>query len=191
MSQANKILDFWFGSPEQASYGKPRQAWFIKRPEFDLEVRSRFIADYEQAAAGMLDEWKNSPLTCLALILLLDQFPRNMFRNTVQAFATDWQALSTAEYAIAQGYDRDLLPVQRWFIYCPFEHSENLEDQNRSVALFEQLSDDPDSADAIRYAVRHREAIVRFGRFPHRNAILGRSSTPEEEEFLKQPGSSF
>lgn len=191
MSQANTILDFWFGSPEQASYGKARQAWFIKRPEFDLEVRSRFISDYEQAAAGMLDEWKNSPLSCLALILLLDQFPRNMFRNTMQAFATDWQALSTAEYAIAQGYDRDLLPVQRWFIYCPFEHSENLEDQNRSVALFEQLSDDPDSADAISYAIRHREVILRFGRFPHRNVILGRPSTPEEEEFLKQPGSSF
>ncbi len=191
MSQANKILDFWFGSPEQASYSKPRQAWFVKRPEFDLEVRSRFISDYEQAAAGMLDEWKNSPLSCLALILLLDQFPRNMFRNTAQAFATDWQALSAAEYALAQGYDRHLLPVQRWFIYCPFEHSENLEDQNRSVALFEQLSDDPDSADAIKYAIRHREVILRFGRFPHRNVILARTSTPEEEEFLKQLGSSF
>jgi uncharacterized protein (DUF924 family) len=185
------ILDFWFGSPEQDSYGKPRQIWFVKKTEFDREVQARFLSDYEQAAAGELDSWKSHPLSCLALILLLDQFPRNMFRGTAQAFATDWQALSTAQYAIAQGYDRELLPVQRWFIYCPFEHSENLEDQNHSVALFQQLSDDPDSADAINYALRHREVILRFGRFPHRNEILERVSTPEELEFLQQPGSSF
>lgn len=191
MSQAEKILDFWFGQPEQANYGKPRQIWFIKKPAFDLEVRTRFLTDYEQAAAGKLDDWKNSAQSCLALILLLDQFSRNMFRGTPQAFATDWQALSASQYAVSQGYDRDLLPVQRWFIYCPFEHSENLEHQNQAVALFEQLGDDPDSADAINYAVRHREVILRFGRFPHRNAILGRVSTPEEEEFLQQPGSSF
>jgi uncharacterized protein (DUF924 family) len=114
-----------------------------------------------------------------------------MFRGTAQAFATDWQALSTAQYAVAQAYDRELLSVQRWFIYCPFEHSENLEHQNQAVALFGQLGDDPDSADTINYAIRHREVILRFGRFPHRNEILGRASTPEEEEFLKQPGSSF
>ncbi len=191
MSQAEKILDFWFDQPGQQSYGKPRQIWFAKKPEFDLEVRSRFLSDYEQAATGNLDEWKNSPLSCLALILLLDQFPRNMFRGTAQAFATDWQALSTAQYAVAQAYDRELLSVQRWFIYCPFEHSENLEHQNQAVALFGQLGDDPDSADTINYAIRHREVILRFGRFPHRNEILGRASTPEEEEFLKQPGSSF
>lgn len=190
MSQAQKILDFWFGPPKQASYAT-RQVWFIKQPEFDLEIRTHFLNDYEQAAAGNLDQWKNSPESCLALILLLDQFPRNMFRNTPQAFATDWQALSTAQYAVAQGYDRSLLPVQRWFIYLPFEHSENLEHQNRAVALFKQLSDDPDSADAIKYAIRHREVILKFGRFPHRNAILGRVSTAQEEEFLQQPGSSF
>ncbi len=188
---ATKILEFWFGQPEQPGYGEPRKIWFVKKPEFDREVRTCFMSDYEQAAAGKLDEWKNSPLSCLALILLLDQFPRNMFRGTVQAFATDSQALATAKYAIAQGYDRELLPVQRWFIYCPFEHSENLEDQDRAVALFRQLSDDPDSAEAIDYAIRHREVIMRFGRFPHRNAILGRVSTPEEEAFLQQPGASF
>ena len=191
LEQAKKILDFWFGSPEQVSYGKSRQIWFIKKSEFDREVEARFLRDYEQAAAGELDSWKSSPLSCLALILLLDQFPRNMFRGKAQAFATDWQALSAAQYAVAQGYDLELLPVQRWFVYYPFEHSENLEDQNRSVALFQQLSDDPDSADAINYALRHREIILRFGRFPHRNEILERVSTPEEEEFLQQPGSSF
>jgi len=189
--EAKRILDFWFGSPEQVSYGKPRQIWFVKKTEFDREVQARFLSNYEQAAAGELDSWKRHPLSCLALILLLDQFPRNMFRGMAQAFATDWQALSTAQYAIAQGYDRELLSVQRWFVYCPFEHSENLEDQNRSVALFQQLSDDPDSADAINYALRHREVILRFGRFPHRNEILERVSTPEELEFLQQPGSSF
>lgn len=191
MSQARKILDFWFGPPVSASYGKPRQAWFIKNPEFDREMRTRFISDYEQAAAGNFDDWKNSPQNCLALILLLDQFPRNMFRGTSGAFATDWQALSAAQFAVAQGYDRQLLPVERWFIYLPFEHSENLEHQNQAVTLFEQLTDDPDSADAISYAIRHREVILRFGRFPHRNAILGRVSTPEEEAYLQQPGSSF
>lgn len=191
MSQPKKILDFWFGQPDGASYGKPRQVWFVKKPEFDLEMRTHFVSDYEQAAAGNLDDWKNSPQSCLALILLLDQFPRNMFRGTPQAFATDWQALSTAQYAIAQGYDRQLLPVQRWFVYLPFEHSENLEHQNQAVALFEQLRDDPDSADTINYAIRHREVILRFGRFPHRNAILGRTSTPDEEAFLQQPGASF
>jgi uncharacterized protein (DUF924 family) len=149
------------------------------------------MPDYTQAQAGNLDSWKNSPQSCLALILLLDQFPRHMFRGTPQAFATDWQALSAAQYAIAQGYDRELLPVQRWFIYLPFEHSENLDHQNQSVSLFEQLSDDPDSADTIQYAIRHRKVILRFGRFPHRNAILGRVSTAQEEEFLQQPGSSF
>ena len=111
MSQAEKILDFWFGQPEQANYGKPRQIWFIKKPAFDLEVRTRFLTDYEQAAAGKLDDWKNSAQSCLALILLLDQFSRNMFRGTPQAFATDWQALSASQYAVSQGYDRDLLPV--------------------------------------------------------------------------------
>lgn len=190
-AQAKRILDFWFGSPEQASYGKPRQIWFIKKAEFDRELQARFLNDYEQAAAGELDDWKSTPLSCLALILLLDQFPRNMFRGKAQAFATDWQALSIAQHAVARGYDRELLPVQRWFIYCPFEHSENLEDQNCSVALFQQLSDDPDSAEAIDYAIRHREVIARFGRFPHRNEILERVSTPEELEFLQQPGSSF
>lgn len=114
-----------------------------------------------------------------------------MFRDTPQAFATDWEALSIAHHAVAQGYDQKLLPVQRWFIYLPFEHSENLEHQRQAVKLFKQLSDDPDSASRIEYAIRHMEVIERFGRFPHRNAILGRTSTPDEKEFLKQSNSWF
>lgn len=191
MSQAKEILDFWFGNPDQPGFGKPRDFWFKKTPEFDEELRTRFLKDYQKAAGGYLDEWIDLPETCLALILLLDQFPRNMFRGTPEAFATDWEALSAAQQAVAQGFDEKLLPVQRWFIYLPFEHSENLDHQRQAVKLFQQLSDDPDSASCIDYAIRHKTVIERFGRFPHRNEILGRSSTPEEKEYLKQKGSSF
>jgi len=191
MSKVDEILNFWFGQPDEANYGKQRSFWFTKTAEFDREVQTRFLTDYEQAVAGQLDYWKESPRSCLALILLLDQFPRNMFRGTTKAFATDPQALSVAQYAVGNGFDKDLLPVQRWFIYLPFEHSENLAHQEQCVELFASLSNDPDSASAIDYAIRHKSVIERFGRFPHRNQILGRASTPEEIEFLKQPGSSF
>ncbi|MGI8504180.1 MAG: DUF924 family protein [Hassallia sp.] len=191
MSQAKPILEFWFGHPDELSYGKPRKTWFNKTPEFDEELRTLFSNDYQKAAAGHLDDWIDLPKTCLALILLLDQFPRSIFRGTPEAFATDWEALSAAQQAIALGYDRQFLPVQRWFIYLPFEHSENLDHQHQSVKLFQQLSHDPASTSAIAYAYRHLEIIERFGRFPHRNAILGRISTPEEIEFLQQPASGF
>ncbi|NJM71003.1 MAG: DUF924 domain-containing protein [Scytonema sp. RU_4_4] len=191
MSQAKEILDFWFGSSNEPDYGKPKSFWFSKKPEFDEELRIRFLRDYQKAAAGYLDDWMDSPDSCLALILLLDQFPRNMFRDTPEAFATDWEALSAAQHAVAQGYDQKLLPVQRWFVYLPFEHSENLEHQEQAVGLFQHLEDDPESASTIDYAMRHMQVIQRFGRFPHRNEILGRVSTPEEMEFLKHKGSSF
>ncbi|AFY35320.1 DUF924 family protein [Calothrix sp. PCC 7507] len=191
MLQARDVLDFWFGHPDEPGYGKPQAFWFNKTPDFDQELRSKFLKEYQKAADGYLDDWIDSPNTCLALILLLDQFPRNMFRGTPEAFATDWEALSAAQQAIAQGYDRLFLPVQRWFIYLPFEHSENLEHQHHSVKLFQELSHDPESASAIEYAFQHMEIIKRFGRFPHRNIILGRTSTPEEKEFLLQPNSLF
>ena len=189
MTQSEEILNFWFGTDPE-DYGKPRQAWFVKKPQFDQAVRSH-LAVYQQAAAGKLDHWQDSPPSCLALILLLDQFPRNLFRRQPQAFASDPQALKFAKHAVAQGFDQQLLPVQRWFIYLPFEHSENLTDQRRCVELFSTLRNDPKSAEAIDYAERHLKVIERFGRFPHRNQILGRENTPEEAEFLKQPGSSF
>ena len=191
MSQVEEILDFWFGQPDEPSYGKQRSFWFTKKSDFDQEVRTHFLKNYEQAVAGQLNHWQKSPKSCLALILLLDQFPRNMFRGTAQAFATDPQALSAAQHAIANGFDKELLTVERWFIYLPFEHSENLEHQHQCVKLFANLSNDPDSATTLDYAVRHRSVIERFGRFPHRNKILGRATTPEEAEFLKQRGSSF
>ncbi|MBD1891889.1 DUF924 family protein [Coleofasciculus sp. FACHB-SPT9] len=191
MSQVHEILNFWFGKPDEAGYGKPRKVWFTKKPQFDEEIRTRFLGDYELAAAGQLNPWKESPQSCLALILLLDQFPRNLFRGSAQAFATDSLAMSAAQHAVANGFDRELLPVQRCFFYLPFEHSENLEHQRQSVELFQQLGDDPDCIDYISYAVRHFEVIERFGRFPHRNQILGRETTTQEAEFLQQPGSSF
>jgi uncharacterized protein (DUF924 family) len=188
---ATEILEFWFGNPQAADYGKSRSVWFQKDEAFDQLLRDRFLPLYQQAAAGLLEFWQGDAQSCLALMILLDQFPRNLFRNTSQAFATDPQALTTAKYAIAQGYDQSLLPVQRWFIYLPFEHSESREEQARSLQLWEQLREDPDSASAIDYAHRHADVIQRFGRFPHRNQILGRPGTVEELEFLKQPGSGF
>ncbi len=191
MLRANEILEFWFGKPDEAAYGQSRKVWFTKDPKFDQEVRSRFLYDYQQAAAGQRDNWKSSPLSCLALIILFDQFPRNMFRGQPQAFATDQQALTAAKYAIAQGFDKELLPLQRFFVYMPFEHSEKLADQQQSIELFLMLKDYPECASGVDYAHRHFKVIERFGRFPHRNEILGRETTPEEAEFLKRPGSSF
>lgn len=191
LSPAQEILDFWFGQPDEEDYGKSRKIWFIKNPEFDEEVRSRFFPTYQQAASGELDSWKASPQTCLALILLLDQFPRNLFRGQPQAFATDSLALAYAQHAVANGLDKDLLPIQRQFIYLPFEHSENLTHQHQCLELFSTLKDEPECVSSVDYARRHFQVIERFGRFPHRNEILGRETTPEEAEFLKQPGSSF
>lgn len=186
-----EILDFWFAKPNERDYGKPRKVWFVKNSEFDREVKSRFFPLYQQAASGQLNSWQETPLTCLALIILLDQFPRNIFRDRAEAFATDEYALQVARYAVEKKFDRELLPVQRWFIYLPFEHSENLQHQQQSVALFSTLKDDLNSRSTLDYAVRHLQIIERFGRFPHRNQILNRESTSEETDFLKQPGSSF
>jgi uncharacterized protein (DUF924 family) len=185
------ILNFWFGTVDSPEYGKYRQEWFTKNPDFDREVRERFFSVYQLASVGRLSSWESSPLGCLALLLVLDQFPRNMFRNTMASFATDQQALNLAKYAVSQGFDWQLLPVQRWFIYLPFEHSEHIEDQSVSVRLFSHLIDDSDSKVAINSALFHEEIIKDFGRFPHRNKILGRVNTPEEEEFLRQHPSYF
>ncbi|NJK74674.1 MAG: DUF924 domain-containing protein [Richelia sp. CSU_2_1] len=188
---AREILDFWFDKADSPEFGKSQKKWFEKNLDFDSEVRSRFLSQYELAVSGQLDAWQDSAQECLALIIILDQFSRNMFRGTPQAFAADDRALIAAEKAVKNQFDRELLPVQRWFIYLPFEHSENLAHQQKSVELFSQLGSDSDSQMVIDYAKRHLEVIARFGRFPHRNQILGRETTLEEAEFLKQPGSGF
>ena len=183
----DEVLAFWFGAG--AEYGKPRKAWFEKDPAFDAEIGRRFLDLYESLSAER--RWFESPRSSLARILVLDQFPRNMFRGTARAFASDAQALATARHAVDNGYDRALLPVERLFVYLPFEHSERLEDQERACELCAPLAAFPETDDAFRYAVAHRAIIRRYGRFPHRNAILERESTPAELEFLQQPGSSF
>ena len=181
-----EVLDFWFGAPDSRERGRPRKSWFQKSEPFDAEIRRRLLVTWERAARGELGSWQTTPLASLALVVTLDQFPRNMFRGTERAFASDFLALGAARKTMAQGFDRLLSPVERSFAYLPFVHAEDLAAQRRSLALFHEL--DPED---MRNAKRHYEIIARFGRFPHRNAILGRQSTAEEAEFLKQPGSSF
>lgn len=186
MSRAEEILDFWFGDA-----GEFREAWFRRDDEFDREIHDRFREDYEKAAAGELDDWKSSPRGTLALILLLDQFPRNLFRDDPRSYATDEKAREIADHAVSTGLDRGVQPLERTFLYLPFEHSEDVKDQRRSVELFLALDRELETPDILDYAVRHREVIERFGRFPHRNEVLGRDSTPEEEAFLGEQGSPF
>jgi uncharacterized protein (DUF924 family) len=186
-SLAPEILQFWFG--EGAEHGKVHKRWFEKDPAFDAEVRRRFLQLHKQL--GQNREWLDDPRKCLARIIALDQFPRHIYRGSARAFSTDALALEAAKHLVAKGWDRDMLPVERMFAYLPFQHSESLEDQERALELYQPLKAFPETADTDRYAIAHRDIIRRFGRFPHRNAALGRSSTPEEIEFLKQPGSSF
>jgi len=181
-----EVLDFWFGASNSRERGRPRKAWFQKSEPFDAEIRRRFLTTWERAERGELERWQATPLASLALIVALDQFPRNMFRGTALAFSSDFRALAAASSMVAREFDRLLSPVERSFVYLPFEHAEDLAAQRRSLALSHAL--DPEH---MEYARRHYEIIARFGRFPHRNAILGRESTSEEIEFLKQPGSSF
>jgi uncharacterized protein (DUF924 family) len=162
------------------------KAWFGKSMAFDEKVGQRFEALHHAAARGELDDWAMTPEGALALLLLLDQFPRNMFRGSPHAFATDPLARKVAREAADRGYDRGVAPELRQFFYLPFEHSEHLEDQDHGVALCAASGD----ADLVKWAKIHRDIITRFGRFPHRNASLGRSTTEEEQDFLKGGGFS-
>ncbi len=184
---ACQVLDFWFGAPGSPHYNKSRAEWFRKSADFDAQIRSRFLCLHEQATAGQLVHWRTSPLTLLALLIVLDQFPRNMFRDSCQAFATDAMALDCARRMTALRWDQRLHPVERGFVYLPFEHAEDIEAQRTALQLFGTLG----RADLLEWAQKHYDIIERFGRFPHRNALCGRESTPEETEFLKQPGSRF
>lgn len=187
-----EILDFWFGAPGSAEFGSSRAQWFRKDLAFDALIAQRFGATVNAALAGELRDWEATAAGSLARIVVLDQFTRNMFRETPRAFAGDPFALSTAQSILARGDDAMLLPVQRTFVYLPFEHAEDLALQQRSVALFSALAAEHASLQGnLDYAIRHRDVIQRFGRFPHRNALLGRPSTAEELAFLALPGSSF
>ncbi len=192
MPRVDDILDFWFGRPDDAGYGAKREFWFEKNDDFDAAIRENFMADYEAAEAGQLDPMQRTARGALALVILLDQFPRNMFRGDPRAFATDAQAREVAGAAIACGFDKALTPVERRFFYLPFEHGENLADQARCARYMrEHLPPDAERDQSIEYARRHRVIIERFSRYPHRNAALGRTSTPEEIVFLDEPDSSF
>jgi uncharacterized protein (DUF924 family) len=184
---AAEVLDFWFTSEK----GRQRDVWFTKNDAFDRELRNRFGAALSAGLAGAFGEWCATPHGSLARVLLLDQFTRNAFRDTADAFAGDSRALATAERAIEREFDRLLDPYERWFLYMPFEHSEELDLQERGVTLFTVLAAETGVDAPLPWAKRHRDVIRRFGRFPHRNEILGRASTPEELAFLAQPGSRF
>ncbi|MCB1476712.1 MAG: DUF924 domain-containing protein [Rhodobiaceae bacterium] len=172
------ILDFWWKAGESR--------WYASDPEFDRDIAARFSAAYEAAAGGELDAWAEDAPGCLALIILLDQFSRNMFRKDAKAFAQDGKARSLAHVALDRGYDRQFPPVARQFFYLPFMHSEDIDDQSLCVDLFRQLG----NQNNYFYALVHMDAIRRFGRFPHRNAVLGRRSTEAEEAYMASGGFS-
>jgi uncharacterized protein (DUF924 family) len=173
-SLAHAWVAFW-------SAAGPRK-WFVKDDEFDRQLRERFLGLHEQAARGALAGWRDQAESALALVLLLDQFPRNAFRGTARMYATDALARHEADRAVVAGFDRQVAPALRIFFYLPFEHSESLADQERSVALQQDMSE------LLKYALEHRDIVRCFGRFPHRNAILGRESTAEELAFLESGG---
>ncbi|MBL8491200.1 MAG: DUF924 domain-containing protein [Rhodocyclaceae bacterium] len=190
---AQAVLDFWFLPEGDPGHGGYRPEWFRKDPAFDSAIRERFGPEVEDALAGRRDGWNAGAEGCLALVLLLDQFTRNVFRDTPRAFAGDAAALGLAESAVGDGRDLALPPIRRWFLYLPFMHAESLPAQERCVALFRALGEAGGAAfdSPLDYAMRHRDVIARFGRFPHRNSILGRESTVAESAFLTLPGSSF
>jgi uncharacterized protein (DUF924 family) len=199
VAQADSVLAFWFGPPGNATEiaGRQRKLWFGKSPANDQAVTDRFTTTLTAATAGQLDHWTHTPRGRLALVVVLDQFPHHIHRGRPQAFATDPQALALSLDALAAGEDQLLALIERVFLYLPLEHAESMAMQELSVSLYEKLA--REAADDERalfdvflnYAMKHREVVARFGRFPHRNAILGRPSTSDELEFLKQPGSRF
>ncbi|WP_029044793.1 DUF924 family protein [Cupriavidus sp. amp6] len=190
---ACRVLDFWFDQPGSAAWDTERRAWFAKSDDFDARIRTHFLSDWQVASEGALDDWSVTATGACARVVLLDQFPRNMFRNDPRSFGTDAQALALSRRIVATGMDRELpTDYHRMFCYMPFEHSEALEDQHEAVRLMAQLRESSGGkVDVVEWADKHREIIARFGRFPHRNAVLGRPSTAEELAFLQRPGSSF
>jgi uncharacterized protein (DUF924 family) len=199
METSESIREFWFGqNPDDALVAQDRsKLWWNKDPAIDTEIRDRFEMYVSKAANGELDDWLNTPVDRLSLVILTDQFPRNIYRNTPQAFAFDSLARDWAKAGIADGSHQLLRPIERIFFYLPLEHSESIADQELSVNLVRELAQSVDRnyrstfESFIDFAIRHRDIIAKFGRFPHRNQILGRESSTAELEFLEQPGSSF
>jgi uncharacterized protein (DUF924 family) len=194
--EIERVLSFWFGPPGAPPLANAAR-WFTPDPAFDAAIRERFAGTVARAEAGELEPWRETPLGALALVIVLDQFPRNLFRDSARAFAHDAAARDVALDAEARGFDRALSSVERWFLYLPLMHAEEPALQERSVARFESLAATAPAelrealAGAADYARRHRDVIRRFGRFPHRNRALGRAGTPEELAYLAEPGSGF
>ncbi len=181
MSVTEDILEFWFGDADVTQDCEARAAWFKADPDFDAEIESRFAERARAAAGGECDNWGEMPSGSMALCVLLDQFPRNLYRGSGEAFATDAKARQIASAALERGHDQVVAPTKRSFLYLPFMHSENIDDQIRSVELYRALGNEGN----LRYALDHHYVISRFGRFPTRNAALGRDTTPEEAVFLE------
>jgi uncharacterized protein (DUF924 family) len=185
--RATALLNFWFGPPGDPEREHHRPIWFKSTDEFDAALRREFLADYESAAAGTLQPWETSPEGALALLLLLDQVPRNIFRGLPRAYATDAAARATADRSLERGFDHMVPPPWRLFFYMPFHHSEEIADQRRALALVQAVPRNPDRGGSLRrYGCPYIEVIERFGRFPHRNEILGRESTPAEIAFMAE-----
>jgi uncharacterized protein (DUF924 family) len=193
------ILEFWFGSDldNNASIDARSVSWFLPSLAFDAEISSRFAGLSERGLAGALAHWEAAPRSALALVIALDQFPRNLYRGDLRAFSCDEAALHAAERAIDRGFDREVHPIEAGFFYIPFEHSEDIGAQERCVTLFREMEARcPEGLRGhvrgyIGFAERHRAVIERFGRFPHRNAVLGRRSTDEERAYLQAGGETF
>ena len=186
-AEARAVLDFWFGPAPHAT----RAEWFRKDPAFDAAIRERFAATIAEGLAGGLGDWCADAHGALARVIVLDQFTRNVFRDTPRAFAGDALALEAAGAAVDAGFDRSLDPYERWFLYLPFEHAEDAAAQARSLALFGALARETGLRAPLEWAEKHAAVVRRFGRYPHRNAVLGRASTAGEIAFLREPGSSF
>ncbi|MBN66567.1 MAG: hypothetical protein CMM94_03250 [Rickettsiales bacterium] len=180
MISPHDIIEFWFAPGMETR-------WFTKDAALDHEIKERFLLTYRQGRDGELDGWKSEARPALALILLLDQFPRNIFRDDPRAFATDAQALAVVRYGLQNGYDNEYTPSQCQFFYMPMMHSELLDDQEHSVDLYQRLG----LEEAYDYAIQHRNVVAEYDRFPHRNAILGRPNSPAEERYLQSPDAGF
>ena len=201
LATPDDVLAFWLGTarPSNAQALAIKQQWFTKSDAFDARIKAQFEPTVQAAMAGQLDGWADDAWSCLALLIVLDQFTRNIYRGTPQSFAGDAKALALAQRAMAQGLDQQLPAVTRIFVYLPLEHAEDLAQQARSVEAFTRLAEDNTSpADVheflvgtLDYAHRHQVVIQQFGRFPHRNAVVGRASTAQELEYLAQPGAGF
>lgn len=191
MADWQEIYEFWFGAPDSDGHGEVREFWFGGGPQIDREIRERFLGHYESAAAGQFGNWTSGPRSSIALIVLLDQFPRNIFRGDKRSFAADPLALEYARGLVSGPFHDELITVEKLFAYLPFEHSEDIEDQKTCLDLYRAIDPHDQKEEWIDFAVQHYDIVERFGRFPHRNAILGRDSTPEEEAWLASSDQHF